>query len=121
MSTSYPDFVDKAAVLLVRLVKNHPLPDGNKRAAWVSMFRGRRRDLDRRRALPPERRRYPVGVENRDVLTAAELDELSPSERAQAVRDGVVEDLDQLPGGFRRRVEATARRLSADLNQSVSE
>lgn len=33
----YPDFVDKAAVLVVRLAKNHPLPDGNKRAAWVSM------------------------------------------------------------------------------------
>lgn len=33
----YPDFVDKAAVLLVRLVMNHPLPDGNKRTAWVSM------------------------------------------------------------------------------------
>ena len=31
----YVDFVDKAAVLLVRLVSNHPLPDGNKRAAWV--------------------------------------------------------------------------------------
>ena len=33
----YPDFVDKAAVLAVHLVKNHPLPDGNKRAAWVAM------------------------------------------------------------------------------------
>ena len=33
----YPEFIDKAAVLLVRLAKNHPLPDGNKRAAWVSM------------------------------------------------------------------------------------
>lgn len=33
----YRDFVDKAAVLLVRLVMNHPLPDGNKRAGWVSM------------------------------------------------------------------------------------
>ena len=32
-----PDFTDKAAVLLVRLAKNHPLPDGNKRAAWVAM------------------------------------------------------------------------------------
>ncbi len=32
-----PDFVDKAAILLVRLAKNHPLPDGNKRAAWVAM------------------------------------------------------------------------------------
>lgn len=33
----YPDFVDKAAVLVVRLAKNHPLPDGNKRAAWTSL------------------------------------------------------------------------------------
>jgi death-on-curing protein len=33
----YPDFIDKAALLLVRLAKNHPLPDGNKRAAWVSL------------------------------------------------------------------------------------
>lgn len=28
----YPDFVDKSAVLLVRLARNHPLPDGNARA-----------------------------------------------------------------------------------------
>ena len=33
----YPDFVDKAAVLVVRIARNHPLPDGNKRAAWVSL------------------------------------------------------------------------------------
>jgi death on curing protein len=33
----YPDFVEKAAVLLARLARNHPLPDGNKRAAWVSL------------------------------------------------------------------------------------
>lgn len=33
----YPDFVDKAAVLVVRLTKNHPLLDGNKRAAWGSL------------------------------------------------------------------------------------
>lgn len=33
----YPDFIDKAAVLLVHLAKNHPLPDGNKRAAWVAL------------------------------------------------------------------------------------
>ncbi len=29
--------MDNAAVLIVRLAKNHPLPDGNKRAAWVSL------------------------------------------------------------------------------------
>lgn len=33
----YPDFVAKAAVLVVRLAKNHPLPDGNKRCAWVAL------------------------------------------------------------------------------------
>lgn len=33
----YPGFVDKAAVLIVRPAKNHPLPDGNKRVAWVSL------------------------------------------------------------------------------------
>ena len=31
----YPEFVDKAAILLARLAKNHPLIDGNKRTAWV--------------------------------------------------------------------------------------
>lgn len=30
----YPDLVTKAAVLTARLVKNHPLPDGNKRVAF---------------------------------------------------------------------------------------
>jgi death-on-curing protein len=33
----YPEFVDKAAVLVVRLTQNHPSPDGNKRAAWVAL------------------------------------------------------------------------------------
>jgi death on curing protein len=33
----YPEFVDKAAVLLERLARNHPLPDGNKRTAWVTL------------------------------------------------------------------------------------
>jgi len=32
----YPDPFDKAAVLTCRLAWNHPLPDGNKRAAWAS-------------------------------------------------------------------------------------
>ncbi|HVF75582.1 MAG TPA: Fic family protein [Acidimicrobiales bacterium] len=33
----YPDFVDKAAVVTCRLAWNHPLPDGNKRAAWATL------------------------------------------------------------------------------------
>jgi death-on-curing protein len=33
----YPDLLDKAAVLTCRLAWNHPLRDGNKRAAWAAL------------------------------------------------------------------------------------
>jgi death-on-curing protein len=33
----YPTFIEKAAVLAVRLARNHPLIDGNKRLAWQSL------------------------------------------------------------------------------------
>jgi death-on-curing protein len=32
----YPEFERKAAVLLLHLVQNHPLPDGNKRTAYAT-------------------------------------------------------------------------------------
>ncbi|RIK10612.1 MAG: hypothetical protein DCC49_02865 [Acidobacteria bacterium] len=31
----YPDFVEKVAVLCARLIKNHSLPDGNKRVGYM--------------------------------------------------------------------------------------
>jgi len=34
----YPDIYDKAAILCCRLAWNHPLPDGNKRAAWAALL-----------------------------------------------------------------------------------
>jgi death on curing protein len=34
----YPALVTKARVLIVHLTKNHPLPDGNKRAAYLAMI-----------------------------------------------------------------------------------
>jgi death on curing protein len=34
----YPDVFEKAAVLVCRLAWNHPLVDGNKRAAWVALI-----------------------------------------------------------------------------------
>lgn len=34
----YPDQIDKAAVLCVRLARNHPLPDGNKRVAYLVLL-----------------------------------------------------------------------------------
>lgn len=33
----YPDVTDKAAVLCLRLARNHPLPDGNKRVAYLAL------------------------------------------------------------------------------------
>jgi len=33
----YPSLVEKAAVLVVRIASNHPLPDGNKRLAWQAL------------------------------------------------------------------------------------
>ncbi|MDO9176260.1 MAG: type II toxin-antitoxin system death-on-curing family toxin [Actinomycetota bacterium] len=32
----YPTLIEKAAVLCVRIACNHPLPDGNKRLAWMT-------------------------------------------------------------------------------------
>jgi death-on-curing protein len=34
----YPDILDKAAVLCSRLARNHALPDGNKRVAYLAML-----------------------------------------------------------------------------------
>ena len=36
---AYPSLIEKAAVLVERLARNHPLPDGNKRAAFLSLDR----------------------------------------------------------------------------------
>jgi death-on-curing protein len=35
---SHPEFIDKAAVLAVRIARNHPLIDGNKRLAWTCLI-----------------------------------------------------------------------------------
>ena len=35
---AYPEPAQKAGLLAARLAKNHPLPDGNKRAAWLAMI-----------------------------------------------------------------------------------
>lgn len=35
---AYPDMAQKAGLLAARLARNHPLPDGNKRVAWLAMI-----------------------------------------------------------------------------------
>ena len=53
-----------------------------------------------------------VVSELRRIVTAAEMDRMTPMERAAAVDASIVRDWDQVPPGFRREVEETARRLS---------
>jgi death on curing protein len=36
---AYPELLEKAAVLVEHLARNHPLPDGNKRCAFLSLER----------------------------------------------------------------------------------
>jgi death on curing protein len=36
---AYPTLIEKAAVLVEHLARNHPLPDGNKRCAFLAMER----------------------------------------------------------------------------------
>lgn len=35
---AYPALIEKAAVLVEHLARNHPLPDGNKRAAFIAVW-----------------------------------------------------------------------------------
>jgi hypothetical protein len=55
----YPDLIDKAAVLCVRLARNHPLPDGTSASPtsrWWSSWRGTASSGRRRRSRTPSRR-----------------------------------------------------------------
>lgn len=49
-----------------------------------------------------------------ESLTAEQLDAMSPYERAQAFRDRIVTDPDELPADFRRKIHDRARRLGAE-------
>ena len=61
-------------------------------------------------------RRYPGHVADAPkVITAEELDAMSPDQRAQVVREHIVTDLAHLPEAFRQRVESTASRLAEQL------
>ncbi len=70
----YPEFVHKAAVLAVRIARNHPLSDGNKRLAWQSLTvfcALNDRDLD----VPPDE-----VVETMLAIAAGEWDEDTTAE-----------------------------------------
>ena len=51
----------------------------------------------------------------RKIVTAAEMDRMTPQERADVVNAGIVRNLDDLDPAFRRRVEDRARELAESL------
>jgi death-on-curing protein len=71
----YPTILEKAAVLLERLARNHPLPDGNKRTAFFltglfleangSPLRGTQPDVD----VPMVERIAAGQVEHWEIVT----------------------------------------------------
>jgi len=58
-----------------------------------------------------------LAVTRPKLLNAADLDRMSPNERAAAVIARIVTDLAVLPKDFRNRVEATAQRLAHERRQ----
>jgi death on curing protein len=62
----YPDVIDKAAVLCAHLARNHPLPDGNKRVAYLALLEFlARNEIEWAPALvtrPSTRARWPSSV-----------------------------------------------------------
>lgn len=53
------------------------------------------------------------------VLSAAEMDQMTPTERAAAVDGSVVRDWAAVPAEFRHRIETTAQRLMAARSTDV--
>ena len=55
------------------------------------------------------------------LLTAAERDAMSPTERAAAFDERIVRDLDELPPSFRARVMKAGQELADDLRAASHE
>ncbi len=56
---------------------------------------------------------------DRQLLAASDLDAMSPDERAAALAERVVTDLDVLPDEFRQRVLDKGSRLAAERRSSA--
>lgn len=70
---AYPGLATKAAVLCSRLLRNHPLPDGNKRVAYLCMIELiRRNGCEWRPVAPPlERVAMVERLAAREIAEAA--------------------------------------------------
>lgn len=54
------------------------------------------------------------------VISAEELDKMTPNERAACFEESIVTDWDQVPEKFRERVVATAKRLAAERDSGTT-
>ena len=65
--------------------------------------------------LPVVHLRYSLGMaKKRELLSAEQLDAMTPDQRAAAFRDRIVTDPDDLPEEFRLRIYERAKRLGAE-------
>ena len=69
---------------------------------------------------PQARATLAIVSSNRRLVTADQLDAMSPNERAAVLADHIVMDLEELPEGFRERVVATGKRLATERNQAAT-
>lgn len=71
----YPNFADKVAVLCRRLIKNHPLPDGNKRAGFLCAVEFTERNGYRWTPPPEDESDGDETVRVIEAVAASEIDE----------------------------------------------
>lgn len=79
----YPDFHTKVAVLGWHLIRNHPLPDGNKRAGFLSMI-----EFAERNGfvwIPPQADEKTQGDETAGIIEGVAAGHVSADELSQWV------------------------------------
>lgn len=84
----YPDFADKVAVLCRHLIKNHALPDGNKRVGFLCAVEFAERNGYRWTSPPDDE---PEGAETVRVIEGVAAGELDERQLAGWVRARLAE------------------------------
>lgn len=59
-------------------------------------------------------------ADEHELVTAEQMDTMTPDERAAAVREHIVTDLDELPPEVRARFEEAGRQVARDLGMTSS-
>ena len=84
----YPDLATKAAILCSRIIRNHPLPDGNKRVGYLCAV-----ELVERNGLrwiPPRRDQDTGGDETVEMIVALAAGDVDEADFARWVAERVI-------------------------------